>query len=315
MKMKDGEKMFAIYFKRMHCGNRPAKNAKEAVRLYMKAAQIVGSSSGYKAIEAVAGIHYTPHVEEPAPPVIPAKQLTAQQIYDKLIYETNVVGGDGIIEASLKDIDITEWHDQAVREILREWLCHWFRENNIAYSPNEDGAVPIDYYLCSACNPENSVRVEVSLIYEKADFSIADFRTFAEELLRAPSLLNIDYLVFEYSISKNVDDRGVLFISDLLMKKIWQMTRPLKGYPLSLQMVDGKIRQIKSCDWNVKRTPKTFKTLEHFLSAVEETLYRNPQTESMATTWRSKFTAAYEKEYGKTIDIPRWAEIRSLYKA
>lgn len=314
MKMKDGEKMYAIYFKRGHCGNRPAKSAKEAVRLYIKDANIVGGSSDYKAIEAVAGIHYTPHTEKPAPPVMPAQKLTAQQIYDKLIYETNIVCSDGTIEVSLSDIGITEWHEQAIREILREWLRHWLKENNIAYSTNEDSAIPIDYHLCGADNPQNSIRVEVYQVYEKANYAIADFRTFAEELICTPSLLNTDYLVFQYGIDEDIDGRGNPVISDLLMRKIWQMTRPMKGYPLSLQMVNGKIRQIKSCDWNIKHTPKTFRTPDHFLCALEETIRRNPQTESMADTWRREFLAAYKKEYGKTIEIPQWTEIRNLYK-
>lgn len=313
MKMKDGEKMFAIYFKRGHCGNRPAKNAKEAVRLYMKDADIVGSPSGYEAIEAIEGIHYTRHIEEPVTPKMPAIKLTAKQIYNKLIYETNIVRDFGAIEVSLKDIEITEWDDQAVREIMRVWLRHWMDKNNIAYIANEDHAIPIDYYLCGADNPQNSICVKVFQVYEKVNYAIADFRTFAEELLCTPSILNTDYLVFEYGIDRKVNGKGELIIKDLLMKKIWQMTRPMDGNPLSLQKVNGKIRQIKSCDWNKDNAPKTFKTLEHFLSAVEETLCRNPQTQNLATTWRKDFIAAYEKEYNKTIDIPRWADIKDIY--
>jgi len=315
MKMKDGEKMFAIYFQRGHCGNRPAKNAKEAVRLYMKDAKVEGRPVGYKAIEAVAGIHYTPHVEETVLPKAPAKKLTARQIYDKLIFETNIVFGNGIMDASLRDIEITEWDDQAVVEILRVWLRHWLDRNNIAYNTNKDTAIPIDYYLYGEDNPNRSVCVKVFQTYEKAAFTITDFRTFAEELPRTPNILNADYLTFEYSISRKTDEKGQLFIKDLLMKKIWQMTRPMKGWPLSLQTANGKIRQIKSCGWNIKRAPKTFQSPEHFLSALEETIRRNPQTESIAATWRKDFLATYEKEHNKTIDIPQWADIKHLYKA
>jgi len=314
MKMKDGEKMFAIYFQRGHCGNRPAKNAKEAVRLYMKDAMIEGSPIGYKAIEAVPDIHYTQYVEESAPPTMPAKKLTAKQIYDKFIYETNIVFGDGVIEASLRDIEITEWGEQTVTAILREWLRHWFDKNNIAYGANDDVAIPIDYYLCDEDNANKSVCVKTFQIYEKSVFAITDFRTFAEELLCNPSLLNTDYLMFEYYISRRMEEKGQLFIKDLLMKKIWQITRPMDGWPLSLQIANGKIRQIKSCGWNIKRAPKTFKSQEHFLSALEETIYRNPQTANIAATWRKDFLAAYEKEYDRTVDIPQWVDIKHLYE-
>ncbi|MBQ9446377.1 MAG: NgoBV family restriction endonuclease, partial [Victivallales bacterium] len=51
----------------------------------------------------------------------------------------------------------------------------------------------------------------------------------------------------------------------------------------------------------------------HFISAVEETVYKEPKTRGSATTWKYDFLQSYEKFYGKKLDIPRWIDIEDDY--
>lgn len=56
-----------------------------------------------------------------------------------------------------------------------------------------------------------------------------------------------------------------------------------------------------------------FECLEDFISAIEETVYQNPKTHNMASTWKRKFLRSYEDFYGIKLNIPRWTDIAHKY--
>lgn len=53
--------------------------------------------------------------------------------------------------------------------------------------------------------------------------------------------------------------------------------------------------------------------LEDFLSAMEETMYKNKDTRDDAPDWLQKVLDNYEKHYGVRLQIPRWNDIASKY--
>ena len=58
----------------------------------------------------------------------------------------------------------------------------------------------------------------------------------------------------------------------------------------------------------------SFECLEDFLAALEETIYRYHDTRStIAEHWSEKVCNAYKAYYGKTLNIPRWNDIKSKY--
>ena len=57
----------------------------------------------------------------------------------------------------------------------------------------------------------------------------------------------------------------------------------------------------------------TFECLEDFLAALEECVYKNPDTRHRATDWKDRMVASYNKFYNTKIDIPRWYDIKSKY--
>ena len=56
-----------------------------------------------------------------------------------------------------------------------------------------------------------------------------------------------------------------------------------------------------------------FKSLEHFISAINETVYQNPRTHNAAANWHQKFVNAYEQHYGVKLKIPHWSDIEAEY--
>ena len=57
-----------------------------------------------------------------------------------------------------------------------------------------------------------------------------------------------------------------------------------------------------------------FNCLEDFISAVEETTFKEPSLrEKVASKWLSIFQKSYKAYYGRELNIPRWNEIKNKY--
>ena len=62
------------------------------------------------------------------------------------------------------------------------------------------------------------------------------------------------------------------------------------------------------------KTP-IFESLEDYLGALEETIYKYSETRELANDgWKDKLIDAYKKHYGVTLNIPRWMDIESKYR-
>lgn len=56
-----------------------------------------------------------------------------------------------------------------------------------------------------------------------------------------------------------------------------------------------------------------FSCLEHFISAMEETVYQNEDTRKKGSQWKNRFLDSYKRFYGRTLQIPKWDEIKDSY--
>ncbi len=56
-----------------------------------------------------------------------------------------------------------------------------------------------------------------------------------------------------------------------------------------------------------------FRCLEDFISAVEETMYQNPKTHEVASSWKRDFLRSYQNHYGVRLNIPQWSDIANDY--
>ena len=125
-------------------------------------------------------------------------------------------------------------------------------------------------------------------------------------------MLDVDYLIFGYDMS----DDGVVVVKDLWIKKVWEITRAMKDWPINLQVKQNVVHKIRPGVWYSTKPTNypMFSCLEHFISAIEETVYQNPKTREISSTWLRKFLTSYEAYYGKKLSVPRWYEIESLYR-
>lgn len=238
-------------------------------------------------------------------------RLTSEEVYNKLINEDKILDLKGQIRFYLGDVDIIVHQKDVVGNIIQEWLQGWFEKRGIEYAPSENTQMPPDFFL----NPDDLTKnlLEVKAFNRSASpgFDIADFRMYEEEIIDKPYMLHVDYLIFGYDMS----DDGVVTIKDLWLKKVWQITRRMKDWSINLQVKQNVVHKIRPGVWYSKQRGNypMFRTMEDFISAIEEAVYQNPKTHDSAASWKRKFINSYEQHYGVKLSIPRWADIEDSY--
>ena len=237
-------------------------------------------------------------------------RLTAQEIYDKLINEDQILQLKGQIHFYLGDVDIIVKQRDVVGNIIQEWLQGWLDKRGIEYALNDNSQMPPDFFL----NPgdETTGLLEVKAFNRKSSpgFDIADFRMYEEEIQKKPYMLHVDYLIFGYDMS----DDGVVTIKDLWLKKVWEITRAMKEWPINLQVKKNVVQKIRPGVWYTEKGSIMFETMEDFISAVDQTVWQNPATRRDSGTWMTRFLKYYEAFYNKKLDIPRWDDIKDKYQ-
>ncbi len=243
-------------------------------------------------------------------------RLTAQQVYDKLINDDRILELHGQIKFLLGDVSIIVKQRDVVGNIMQEWLQGWLDAKGIEYAPSENTQMPPDFFLNPDDKTANLLEVKAFNRSASPGFDIADFRMYEEEIIDKPYMLDVDYLIFGYDMS----NEGIVTIKDLWIKKVWEITRPMRDWPINLQVKQNVVHKIRPGVWYSTRfNPTTgnypmFDCLEDFISAIEETVYQNPKTHNDAANWKNKFLTNYKNHYKKCLNIRRWSEIANKYR-
>ncbi len=239
-------------------------------------------------------------------------RLSAQEIYDRLLNVDHILELEGQIKFILGDVNIIVRQKDVVGNIMQEWLQGWLDARDIEYAPSENTQMPPDFFL----NPDDRTKglLEVKAFNRNGSpgFDIADFRMYASEIQEKPYMLDVDYLIFGYDMR----DDGVVTIKDVWLKKVWQITRRMENYPINLQVKEGVIHKIRPGVWYSERVTDyaIFDCLEDFISAIEETTFKEPKLRSsVASTWLAVFQRNYKAWYGEELNVPRWNDIKDKY--
>lgn len=238
-------------------------------------------------------------------------RLTAQQIYDKLMNEDRILELEGQIKFYFGDVNIIVKQKDVVGNIIQEWLQGWLDKRGIEYAPSENSQMPPDFFLNPDDLTQNLLEVKAFNRSASPGFDIADFRMYEEEIVDKPYMLHVDYLIFGYDMS----DDGVVTVKDLWLKKVWEITRRMDDWAINLQVKQGVVHKIRPGVWYSTQRVKfpMFRSLEDFVSAIEETVWQNPKTRDVSATWKRRFIDSYQSYYGVRLDIPRWNDIADTY--
>ena len=239
-------------------------------------------------------------------------RLSAQEIYDRLLNVDHILELEGQIKFFLGDVNIIVRQKDVVGNIMQEWLQGWLDARGIEYAPSENTQMPPDFFLGPDDRTKGLLEAKAFNRNGSPGFDIADFRMYAAEIQEKPYMLDVDYLIFGYDMS----DDGVVTIKDVWLKKVWQITRRMENYPINLQVKEGVIHKIRPGVWYSERVTDyaIFDCLEDFISAIEETTFKEPKLRSsVASTWLAIFQRNYKAWYGEELNVPRWNDIKDKY--
>ena len=240
-----------------------------------------------------------------------ANLLTAYELYKLLIFDYRVKSLTGCVNFQLGSIEVRLQRRDIVGEVIQKWVCEWLARTRIDFVENPLPQRPPDIYLNPGNLRSDWLEIKAFNRNDSPRFSIAAFNFFLEDTIRRPWHLDADYLIFGYTMNTETGD---LKIKDLWLKKIWEITKPMSEYSLTVKTANGICKEIRPCTWYANRSGvKVFESLEDFLSAFEEAIFQNPETRPKAARWRNRFLKSYLKHYGCEINIPKWNEIKYKY--
>lgn len=239
------------------------------------------------------------------------ENLSAEEVYNRLINVDRIKSVEGQIRFFLGDVDIVVRQKDVVGNIIQEWLEGWLRKNDIAYAPNANSQMPPDIYLSPDNKQENLLEVKAFNRSASPCFDIADFKAYAQEIINNPYMLNAKYIIFGYKMS----DDGIVTIKDLWLKNVWEICRSMDRWAINVQYKNKVIHKIRPATWySAKSKYPVFECLEDYLSAIEETLFGYADTHNLSVGWRKKMIESYNNAYGKKLSIPRWEDIEDKYR-
>jgi hypothetical protein len=86
------------------------------------------------------------------------------------------------------------------------------------------------------------------------------------------------------------------------------------NYFIFLKINKRTVHKIRPAKWYGKSSKfSIFENKEDFLSAMEETVYKNKDTRDDGPEWLSTVIDNYEKHYGVKLSIPRWSDVMDKY--
>lgn len=233
-------------------------------------------------------------------------KITAQELYQRLKDEFNLVGAEGSIRFNLRNSRIVVEQNNVVGNILEEWLAKWMWRHRWKFVHNLKQSAP-DFWL----NPDdlNSDWLEVKSFTGSPSFDISAFMSYIKEIIAHPWKLHSNYLLLKYKM-----ENGLITVEDFWLKNVWEICSTSAPWPIKVQCKSGVINNIRPCTWYSEKTDfNPFDCMEDFIAALEQTIYKYRGTNHLAETWADRLKKSYKNHYGIDLDIPRWNDVKHKY--
>lgn len=223
------------------------------------------------------------------------RQISAKELYDELKRDY-IESATGDIRFFLGNVGVVINATDIVGKSIESWLGEWMTIHDVYHDSPENSQSFPDYYL-SPDKKHNLLEIKAFIYDNIPAFDIANFESYCESITTDAYRLDADYLIFGYSM----DDRGLISIKKVWLKKIWEIAGTSKKYPLKTQEKRNVIYNIRpnSQFKNNKYVP--FRCKEDFLNAIYETLkiYRPKQ----ADFWKRRVIENYQMYVGETLNF------------
>jgi NgoBV restriction endonuclease len=226
-------------------------------------------------------------------------KLTAKELYIKLVDDYKIIGEQGVINFSLKDLTISVETKDTVGNLLQEWLKAWMKKEKIEFEENKNSQTFPDFHL-DLKNAKQGLLEVKSFDWDRGPgFDLANFDSYCNSLLENSYRIDSDYLIFAYQMHGSV-----ITIKNVWMKKIWELACPSGTYPIKVQEKKSVIYNLRPSTWYSERTKfKPFESKESFLAAINETRYQYPQTRHTNAHWLKNIIKNYQEHTGILLEI------------
>ncbi len=191
--------------------------------------------------------------------------------------------------------------------LIKGWLDKWMTEEGITHVHNPLQSSP-DFWL----DPDNLEEdwLEVKSFTGSPNFDVASFRSFINLVVEKPWKLHSKHLLIKYK-----SEGGIITVEKVWLKNLWEICCTSKRWPLKVQYKNRVIVNIRPSTW-YSDSPEfpSFESLEDFLAALEETVYRYHDTRNtIAEHWSENLCRSYRRHYGRELVLPRWNDIKDKY--
>lgn len=151
--------------------------------------------------------------------------------------------------------------------LIEEWLGRWAIDRGFtianANSCGQSQEFP-DFFI-----GENNDLLEIKCFDSNAgaNFDLANFDSYCSSLAVNPERLFADYLIFSYSLNGSQ-----LRITNVWLKKIWEITCPSQRYPLKTQLKRNVMYNIRPASWySINPRFSVFQNWSDFVKALYAT--------------------------------------------
>lgn len=234
-------------------------------------------------------------------------KTTIDNVYQTLKKELEA-DNKGVIQFTLAQVAIIVKQNNVVGNIIEEWLDSWLTEHDFDHIYNHGQCSP-DFWM--DLDDRNNAWLEIKSFTGGANFDIANFMSYIQEIIDKPWKLDAKYLCLKYSMDENT---GVVTIDNVWLKKVWEISSPSSSWAVKVQDKKSVIYNLRPASWYSERAGfKTFSCLEHFLSALDYVIKTYPATAAKGLTWKKKVEMAYRDYKHEPISIPLWQDIAEKY--
>lgn len=234
-------------------------------------------------------------------------RTTVENLFETLKRELDA-DNRGVIQFTLAQVGIIVKQNNVVGNIIEEWLDSWMSEHDFNHRYNRGQCSP-DFWL--DLDDMNKDWLEIKSFTGGANFDIANFMSYIQEVIDKPWKLDSTYLCLKYTMDENT---GIVTIDNVWLKKVWEISSPSKTWAVKVQDKKNVIYNLRPASWYSDRPVfETFKSKEHFLSALDFLIKTYPPTSAIGMNWRSKVVKAYKEHTGETLLIPLWQDIAEEY--
>ncbi len=227
-------------------------------------------------------------------------KITAEQLYEKLVNDYQLIGQKGKISFTLKDITVEIETKDTVGNLIQEWLKAWMISQSIEFGrPSHSQDFPD--FLLDADNPTTGLLEVKTFDYAKsANFDVANFMAYRRSVLAHPYRLDSNYLIIGYKMTGNN-----LEIAGVWLKKVWEITGPSEDWPLKCQVKQGEVVNIRPVKWyNAERTTfKPFNSALEFITAFDgnQRQWTRTQRDAITSTWLRNVIKGYKAATGNDL--------------